>query len=215
VGIRINNDGSGRSTMTFTKKEEELFHKMSKDPNLYEKISSSLDPAIFGHENIKKAIACQLFGGSSKLLPDGIRRRGDINILLLGDPSTAKSQLLKFTEQVAPIGVYTSGKGSSGAGLTACIIKEPGTGDYYLEGGSMVLADGGIVCIDEFDKMRQQDRVAIHEAMEQQTISVAKAGITTVLNSRTAVLAAANPTFGSYDDMRSAEEQIDFQTTIL
>jgi len=136
-------------------------------------------------------------------------------VLLLGDPGTAKSQILKFVEKVAPIGVYTSGKGSSAAGLTASVIKEPGTKQFYLEGGAMVLADGGVVCIDEFDKMHLNDRVAIHEAMEQQTISIAKAGITTILNSRTAVLAAANPVFGTYDDQRTPFENIEFQSTIL
>ena len=141
--------------------------------------------------------------------------RGDINILLLGDPSTAKSQFLKFVERVAPIAVYTSGKGSSAAGLTASIIRDASSGEFQLEGGAMVLADGGIVCIDEFDKMRSQDRVAIHEAMEQQTISVAKAGITTTLNSRASVLAAANPIYGHIDDLKTTQEQIDFQTTIL
>jgi len=153
-------------------------------------------------------------GGSAKKLPDGMRLRGDINVLLMGDPSTAKSQFLKFVEKVAPVGVYTSGKGSSAAGLTASVIKDA-KGEFYLEGGAMVLADGGIVMIDEFDKMKPQDRVAIHEAMEQQTISIAKAGITTVLNSRAAVLAAANPIHGRYDDMKSASENIDLMTTIL
>jgi DNA replication licensing factor MCM5 len=215
VGINISQHGSGRSDMRFESVEEEKFTRWSKDSEFVGRLVRSMDPAIYGHEDIKKALLCQLFGGSSKTMNDGIRRRGDINVLLLGDPSTAKSQLLKFVEKVAPIGVYTSGKGSSAAGLTACVIKEPGSGEFYLEGGSMVLADGGIVCIDEFDKMRDQDRVAIHEAMEQQTISIAKAGITTVLNSRTAVLAAANPVFGRYDDLKSAEEQIDFQSTIL
>lgn len=187
---------------------------MAKDPLIYEKISKSIASAIYGHPDIKKAIACLLFGGSPKKLPDGMRLRGDINVLLLGDPSTAKSQFLKFVERVAPISVYTSGKGSSAAGLTASIIKDP-SGEFQLEGGAMVLADGGVVCIDEFDKMRPQDRVAIHEAMEQQTISIAKAGITTILNSRTSVLAAANPIFGRYDDLKHAAEQIDFQSSIL
>jgi len=188
---------------------------MSKDPLVFDRISNSIASAIFGHKDIKKAVACLLFGGSPKRLPDGMRLRGDINVLLLGDPSTAKSQFLKFVERVAPISVYTSGKGSSAAGLTASVIKDPSSGEFQLEGGAMVLADGGVVCIDEFDKMRPQDRVAIHEAMEQQTISIAKAGITTILNSRTSVLAAANPIFGRYDDLKHAAEQIDFQSTIL
>lgn len=183
---------------------------MSKDPLIYNKISKSIASAIYGSDDIKKAVACLLFGGSPKKLPDGMRLRGDINILLLGDPSTAKSQFLKFVERVAPISVYTSGKGSSAAGLTASVIRDQSTGEFQLEGGAMVLADGGVVCIDEFDKMRGQDRVAIHEAMEQQTISIAKAGITTILNSRTSVLAAANPVFGRYDDLKHAAEQIDF-----
>jgi DNA replication licensing factor MCM5 len=148
-------------------------------------------------------------------MPDGTYRRGDINVLLLGDPSTAKSQFLKFTSKTAPIAVYTSGKGSSAAGLTASVIRDPASRDFYLEGGAMVLADGGVVCIDEFDKMRPEDRVAIHEAMEQQTISIAKAGITTMLRSRTSVLAAANPPSGRYDDLKSAQENIDLQSTIL
>ena len=139
---------------------------MKKDPEIYEKLSSSIAPSIFGHPDIKKAIACLMFGGCPKKLPDGMRLRGDINVLLLGDPSVAKSQFLKFVDRCAPISVYTSGKGSSAAGLTASVIKDASSGEFQLEGGAMVLADGGIVCIDEFDKMRPQDRVAIHEAME-------------------------------------------------
>lgn len=200
---------------TFTEEEEEQFLKLSRTPDLYNVFSNSIAPSIFGNSDIKKAITCLLIGGSKKILPDGMRLRGDINVLLLGDPGTAKSQLLKFVEKISPISVYTSGKGSSAAGLTASVQRDPQTRDFYLEGGAMVLADGGVVCIDEFDKMRDEDRVAIHEAMEQQTISIAKAGITTVLNSRTSVLAAANPVFGRYDDSKSPGENIDFQTTIL
>uniref|UniRef100_A0A8C2C0C0 DNA replication licensing factor MCM5 n=1 Tax=Cyprinus carpio TaxID=7962 RepID=A0A8C2C0C0_CYPCA len=138
----------------------------------------------------------------------------DINLLMLGDPGTAKSQLLKFVERCSPIGVYTSGKGSSAAGLTASVLRDPNTRGFVMEGGAMVLADGGVVCIDEFDKMREDDRVAIHEAMEQQTISIAKAGITTTLNSRCSVLAAANSVFGRWDDTKG-EDNIDFMPTIL
>ncbi|KAF8807264.1 MCM-domain-containing protein [Phlegmacium glaucopus] len=199
----------------FTPQQEEEFEEMSRSDGFYERFAKSVAPSIFGSLDIKKAIACLLFGGSKKVLPDGMRLRGDINVLLLGDPGTAKSQLLKFVEKVAPIAVYTSGKGSSAAGLTASVQRDSISREFYLEGGAMVLADTGVVCIDEFDKMRDEDRVAIHEAMEQQTISIAKAGITTVLNSRTSVLAAANPVFGRYDEGRSPGENIDFQTTIL
>ncbi|GMI47778.1 hypothetical protein TrCOL_g5859 [Triparma columacea] len=204
------------SSSSFTPKEEEAFVALSRRADVYDILTKSVAPSIQGDytTDIKKAIVCQLLGGAAKKLPDGMRLRGDINVLLMGDPSTAKSQFLKFVEKVAPVGVYTSGKGSSAAGLTASVIKDS-RGEFYLEGGAMVLADGGIVCIDEFDKMRPADRVAIHEAMEQQTISIAKAGITTVLNSRASVLAAANPIYGRYDDMRSAGENIDLMTTIL
>lgn len=179
-----------------------------------DEIIKSIAPEIFGMNEVKVAIAAQLFGGVQKQLPDTTKLRGDINVLLFGDPSVAKSQLLKFAQKVSPIGIYTSGKGSSAAGLTASVIKGSG-GEFVLEGGAMVLADGGIVCIDEFDKMNSDDRVAIHEAMEQQTISIAKAGITAVLNTRTAVLAAANPIYGRFDDLKTARDNIDFQTTIL
>ncbi|KAI6045030.1 MCM-domain-containing protein [Pisolithus marmoratus] len=199
----------------FSPEEEEEFAEMARSDNFYERFAKSVAPSIYGCLDIKKAITCLLFGGSKKVLPDGMRLRGDINVLLLGDPGTAKSQLLKFVEKVAPIAVYTSGKGSSAAGLTASVQRDAVSREFYLEGGAMVLADNGVVCIDEFDKMRDEDRVAIHEAMEQQTISIAKAGITTVLNSRTSVLAAANPVWGRYDEGRSPGENIDFQTTIL
>lgn len=231
IGIQIDSDGSQTTNSQTTQssantgigssnfltnriEEEEEFRRMAKSPNIYELISRSIAPSIWGFKDIKKAIACLLFGGSRKRLPDGLTRRGDINILLLGDPGTAKSQLLKFVERVAPIAVYTSGKGSSAAGLTASVIRDPSSRNFMIEGGAMVLADGGVVCIDEFDKMREEDRVAIHEAMEQQTISIAKAGITTTLNSRCSVLAAANSVFGRWDDLKG-DANIDFMPTIL
>ncbi|KAI0762684.1 ATP dependent DNA helicase [Fomes fomentarius] len=207
--------GANPFGVQFTAEEEEEFGEMARSDGFYERFARSVAPSIYGSLDIKKAITCLLVGGSKKILPDGMRLRGDINVLLLGDPGTAKSQLLKFVEKVAPIAVYTSGKGSSAAGLTASVQRDSVSREFYLEGGAMVLADTGVVCIDEFDKMRDEDRVAIHEAMEQQTISIAKAGITTVLNSRTSVLAAANPVWGRYDEGRSPGENIDFQTTIL
>ena len=216
VGIDIETTGGGRNSSNFTPQEEEEMQSLARHPDIYGMMERSIAPQISGDytRDIKKALACLLMGGSRKILPDGVKLRGDINVLLMGDPSTAKSQFLKFVERVAPIGVYTSGKGSSAAGLTASVIKDS-KGEFFLEGGAMVLADGGVICIDEFDKMRENDRVAIHEAMEQQTISIAKAGITTVLNSRASVLAAANPIYGRYDDLKSVGDNIDLMTTIL
>ncbi|PLB52049.1 putative DNA replication licensing factor Mcm5 [Aspergillus steynii IBT 23096] len=215
VGISTDLDHTVKGSAIFSEEEEQEFLEISRRPDLYDALARSIAPSIYGNLDIKKSIVCLLMGGSKKILPDGMKLRGDINVLLLGDPGTAKSQLLKFTEKVSPIAIYTSGKGSSAAGLTASVQRDAATREFYLEGGAMVLADGGVVCIDEFDKMRDEDRVAIHEAMEQQTISIAKAGITTILNSRTSVLAAANPIFGRYDDLKTPGENIDFQTTIL
>ncbi|KAL3762694.1 hypothetical protein ACHAWU_001639 [Discostella pseudostelligera] len=214
--VGMERESSTADSARFSPAEEEAFRQLSRRPDVYDILYRSLAPSISGSYtvDIKKAILCLLFGGSRKRLPDGMKLRGDINVLLLGDPSTAKSQFLKFATRVAPVGVYTSGKGSSAAGLTASVVRDA-RGEFYLEGGAMVLADGGIVAIDEFDKMRPADRVAIHEAMEQQTISIAKAGITTVLNSRSSVLAAANPVFGRYDDLKSASDNIDLMSTIL
>jgi DNA replication licensing factor MCM5 len=215
VGVQTDMDSTAKGSNVFTEEEEQEFLELSRRPDLYQVMADCIAPSIYGNRDIKKAILCLLLGGSKKILPDGMKLRGDINVLLLGDPGTAKSQLLKFVEKAAPISIYTSGKGSSAAGLTASVQRDASTREFYLEGGAMVLADGGVVCIDEFDKMRDEDRVAIHEAMEQQTISIAKAGITTILNARTSVLAAANPIFGRYDDMKTPGENIDFQTTIL
>ncbi|GAU97634.1 hypothetical protein RvY_08898-2 [Ramazzottius varieornatus] len=218
IAMEVDREGSGRSGSLighmFSAEEEQEYRALAADPQVYEKIARSIAPSIFGYQDIKKSIASLLFGGSRKRMPDGLSRRGDINVLLLGDPGTAKSQLLKFVERVAPIGVYTSGKGSSAAGLTAAVVKDPQSSNFAIEGGAMVLADGGVVCIDEFDKMREDDRVAIHEAMEQQTISIAKAGITTTLNSRCSVLAAANSVFGRWDDTKG-DSNMEFMPTIL
>eukprot|EP00929_Paragymnodinium_shiwhaense_P030366 TRINITY_DN1722_c0_g1_i2.p1 TRINITY_DN1722_c0_g1~~TRINITY_DN1722_c0_g1_i2.p1 ORF type:complete len:753 (+),score=265.10 TRINITY_DN1722_c0_g1_i2:86-2344(+) len=219
LGMKVSQGNMvGGGTLNLTQEEEERFENLAKDPEVRDKIFKSIAPSIVASDkdvinDVKKAVAILLFGGSRKMLPDGTRLRGDINILLLGDPGTAKSQFLKFAEKVAPIAVYTSGKGSSAAGLTAAIKND--RNGFSLEGGAMVLADGGVVCIDEFDKMDVKDRVAIHEAMEQQTISIAKAGITTMLNTRCSVLAAANPRFGTYDDLTNTADQMDFETTIL
>ena len=215
VGIDEETEGA-RGDAHFTDAEHTEFKTFAHRPfkEVIKDLRSRIAPAIYGSDDVKAAVACLLFSGTRKKHPDGTARRGDVNVLLIGDPSTAKSQFLKFVERTAPVCVYTSGKGSSAAGLTASVIRGSDN-EFYLEGGAMVLADGGCVCIDEFDKMRDEDRVAIHEAMEQQTISIAKAGITAVLNSRTAVLAAANPPSGRYDDLKSAQENIDLQTTIL
>merc|ERR1719154_935877 len=178
VGLTIDTEGAGRAAgnAIITAEEEESFRMLAQRADVYETIAKSIAPSIFGSEDIKKSISCLLFGGSRKRLPDGLTRRGDINVLLLEDPGTAKSQLLKFVERVSPVSVYTSGKGSSVAGLTASVMRDHSrNGGFVVEGGAMVLADGGVVCIDEFDKMKEDDRVAIHEAMEQQTISIAKA----------------------------------------
>ncbi|TYJ32694.1 hypothetical protein E1A91_A05G053100v1 [Gossypium mustelinum] len=179
--------------MEETNEASREFKKIASNQDACKDMCSTIAPSIFGHDDVKKAVACLLFGGARKNLPDGVKLRGDINVLLLGDPSTAKSQ------KTAPIAVYTSGKGSSAAGLTASVIRDSSSREFYLEGAIVLFTW----------------RVAIHEAMKQQTISIAKAGITTVLNSRTSVLAAANPPSGRYDDLKTAEDNFDLRTTIL
>ena len=193
--------------------EEEKILQIAKDPWVHRKIISSIAPSIYGYEHIKEAIMYLLFGGVSKSLPD-ITIRGEMNALLIGDPGTAKSQLLQYVARIAPRGLYTSGRGTTAAGLTAAVIREKG-GSMSLEAGALVLADKGICCIDEMDKMRPEDRVAIHEAMEQHTVSVAKGGIVATLNARTAILAAANPALGRYEPHRTVAENISLPVTIL
>jgi replicative DNA helicase Mcm len=198
-----------------TPEDEKKILELSRREDLEELIVNSIAPSIYGYGEVKLAIALLLFGGVPKVYPDGIRVRGDIHILLIGDPGTAKSQLLRYVSFIAPRGIYTSGKGATAAGLTAAVVKEKSSGEFYLEAGALVLADGGIACIDEFDKMEARDRVSIHEAMEQQTVSIAKAGIVATLNARASILAAANPAFGRYLPNRNIAENIDLPVTIL
>ncbi|MGV8174149.1 MAG: minichromosome maintenance protein MCM [Methanothrix sp.] len=196
--------------------EEKLILEMSCDPEIYDKIRGSIAPSIYGYDDVKEALALQLVSGFEKHLPDGARIRGDIHILLVGDPGIAKSQLLRYMTKISPRGIYTSGKSSTSAGLTATAVKdELGDGRWTIEAGALVLADKGIAAIDEMDKMDNEDKSALHEAMEQQTISVAKAGVMATLKSRCSLLAAANPKLGRFDKYEPIAPQINLTPALM
>ncbi len=199
-----------------TEEDEESIREIASSPNLYEKIRDSFAPSIHGYEEEKLAMILQLFAGVKKDLPDGTRIRGDMHILLVGDPGTGKSQLLQYAQKIAPRGIYTSGKGATSAGLTAAAVQDDfGDGKWTLEAGALVLADKGIACVDEVDKMDQNDRSALHEALEQQQVSIAKAGINATLKSRCSLLGAANPKYGRFDEYEGIAEQIDLEPALI
>jgi DNA replication licensing factor MCM2 len=211
--IRRKEDVSASNFLTESDKAQIL--ELARDPKIGERIVESIAPSIYGHRHVKTALAMSLFGAVPKNISDKHRIRGDINILLLGDPGTAKSQMLKYAESTAPRAVYSTGKGASAVGLTASVHKDPLTKEWTLEGGALVLADRGVCLIDEFDKMNEQDRTSIHEAMEQQSISISKAGIVTSLQARCSVIAAANPIGGRYDSSCTFSENVELTDPIL
>ncbi len=194
--------------------DEKIIKLLSMDPNIDRRLVDSFAPHIKGHELIKEAILYLIVGSTQRVLDDGGRIRGDINIFLVGDPGTAKSEMLKFCTRIAPRGLYTSGRGSTAAGLTAAVVKDK-SGIFMLEAGAVVLGDQGLVCIDEFDKMKPEDRSALHEVMEQQSVSISKGGIVATLNARTSILAAANPMYGKYDPFKNITENVNLPIPLL
>lgn len=214
-GLHDGDEHEGLDAFSWTEDEEREFRKMSRDRGIIDKIISSMAPSIYGHRDIKTAIACSLFGGVPKNINGKHSIRGDINILLLGDPGTAKSQILKYVEKTANRAVFATGQGASAVGLTASVRKDQITKEWTLEGGALVLADKGVCLIDEFDKMNDQDRTSIHEAMEQQSISISKAGIVTTLQARCSILAAANPIGGRYNSTLPLSQNVNLTEPIL
>ncbi|PWR71802.1 minichromosome maintenance protein MCM [Methanospirillum stamsii] len=202
--------------VNISEEDEREIISLSQDPNIYRKIAHSIAPTIYGVDDVKDAISLQLFGGIAKEMPDGSRLRGDIHVLLIGDPGIAKSQMLRYVVRLSPRAIYTSGQSTTSAGLTATAVKDEfGDGRWTLEAGALVLADMGVACVDEMDKMDKHDRSALHEAMEQQSISIAKAGITATLKSRCALLGAANPKYGRFDDFVPIGDQINMPPSLL
>ena len=198
----------------FLPDEQKIIKTLAKNDDIYERLIGSFAPHIRGHEIFKEAILLLIVGSTQRALSDGSKVRGDINVFLVGDPGTAKSEMLKFCARIAPRGLYTSGRGSTAAGLTAAVVRDT-SGIFMLEAGAVVLGDQGLVCIDEFDKMRPEDRSALHEVMEQQSASIAKGGIVATLNARTSILAAANPMFGKYDPFKNLTENVNLPIPLL
>lgn len=207
-------DNRTMERIEISNEDEKRIFALANKSNSYDILISSYAPHIYGHEVIKEVILLLIVGSVTKILDDGSARRGDINVLLVGDPGTAKSEMLKFAAKIAPRGLYTSGRGTTAAGLTAAVIRDK-SGIMMLEAGAVVLGDQGLVCIDEFDKIKPEDRSALHEVMEQQTCSVAKGGIVATLNARTSILAAANPLYGKYDPFKNITENVNLPIPLL